>query len=271
MNPPEQPADGLADLLKSHYAATPDARFAADLLNQLAAELPVRRSRWQPVWRPSPRNLVFAGLAAAVLVVLGVFYVPALFATNPNSSIDVVNRPGQAPEAIKLLGARANVDALAPYLSSPDVNIATATALTLGQKGDDKAARYLEAALQKEERPELRPALFVGLSNTKSEVKVNPAPALDALHDPTRPVSERAAAIQMLSRKQIYHGLPALVIALGDQNALIRTGAYNAIVRIMQRDYGFRAGAPERDRARVLAAIKDDIARIDWNTPGLPD
>ncbi len=272
MNGHEPPSDGLPELLRKAYAAAPDPRFAADLFDQLSAELPAPRPRWRPTWRLSPRYLVYGPLAAALLLVLGVCYVPRLFAVNPPPiTIDLVNKPDQAPDAIRLLGAAGKVDTVASYLSCANDKIAAAAAITLGQVGDDKAARYLEAGLRTDDRPEVRPALFVALGDTRPDVKIDPAPALEALKDLSAPVEVRAAAIQLLSRKEVYRSLPDLLTALRDKSPMIRAKAYDAITHIIHREYGFRANAPEPDRNNILRVITADIGRIDWSSSGLPD
>ena len=69
----------------------------------------------------------------------------------------------------------------------------------------------------------------------------------------------RAACVQGLGDLRDYESAELLIDALGDENALVRALAAQALGRLLRRDLRFPADGPTAGRAKAQAAVRDTL------------
>ncbi len=84
--------------------------------------------------------------------------------------------------------------------------------------------------------------------------------ALAASHESDPQV--RAYLLQAVTQAKDWRSLPEIFAAMEDPDAVVRGRAAAAAVKIMGKDYGFRANDPPEKRAKILATIRHDAEAL---------
>ncbi len=217
----------------------------------------------------SRQSLVLGGVAVVLLVATIIYYAFG-HGTQPAAATIDPTHPQEAARALLDSASTGDVERIAPFVQNPDTTVAVAATTSLGQIHTAQSVSALTAAAN-DSRPEVQAAALNALGAIPTSIPVDRTLALSALNDPDRPVLVRAAALQMIGARKIYHSLPDLIPPLNDKDPLIRAKAYATIKAIFCKDYGYRANDPEPRRLEMIRRIKSDIDQIDWNTPNLPE